>query len=392
MKISTSRNCSRTEHPASANVLHVIAPIGARIEATVAAFATAAAWVLGAAVSCSGAWAAPAADSGAVAAKTPPAALAVYPKDLTALKSWELGQLVLMLMPDGPSPPGWDHRVDSGIRWKTDGYQLRQVGTDDEYWRYGLARVNVQGTTATVLKARTMELGWTVEYLTTSAPKHGPEDIQLKPGLPGAICFGSLYNNCWFDEPLKSLASAGLRIVKLCNKTRGDDTISAFQIFHTGKQPTVLLWSASGGSGGTYAWMTLKLKTEPSSRLCESPATSDPVAVNTSPTNRSRPVATPAIAPNQDIQFNQQTADEAATFRSLDRRTEICMRDGALAMLRNRSRDRDQIIDFQVRTCGGPMLQFFNGTSRRIVTQEQAVAFLIAAANTQLDRVLASGK
>ena len=136
----------------------------------------------------------------------------------------------------------------------------------------------------------------------------------------------------------------------------------------------------------------VKLKTEPSSRLCESPATSDPVSVNASPTKRSQSLATAAVAPNSDIQFSQETADEAATFRALDRRTEICMRDGALAMLRNKSRDRDQIVDFQVRTCGGPLMQFFNGTSRRIVTQEQAAAFLIATANAQLDRVLSTGK
>ena len=92
------------------------------------------------------------------------------------------------------------------------------------------------------------------------------------------------------------------------------------------------------------------------------------------------------------IQFDQVSVDEAASFRSLVVRTEVCMYDGAMAMLRNGSRDRDLIGAFQLRTCPGPLIHFMGVTMRNPVPKDRAVAFINDMADAQLNRAVASGK
>src|SRR5271170_122267 len=101
----------------------------------------------------------------------------VYPSELRNAKSFELGELVLLLMPDaGSTSVGWEFRADSPIVWKTDGYKSIQLRNGTSYVRNGIVRVNVQGKRTTVLKQRVAELGWAVSYSTTSNPGLGPEE------------------------------------------------------------------------------------------------------------------------------------------------------------------------------------------------------------------------
>lgn len=108
-------------------------------------------------------------------------------------------------------------------------------------------------------------------------------------------------------------------------------------------------------------------------------------------------------SPIPAIQFDQPTADEAATFDDLVLRTEHCMRNGALAMLRNGSRDREQIAAFQVRSCSGPLVRLMIAphapSCRNTVggpcsstSRETAVAFATAMAYEQLQRVMSSDR
>ena len=96
----------------------------------------------------------------------PSSAQAVHPAELQGAKTFELGELVLLFMPDEKAEGvGWDHRADSGIAWKTAGYGERK--RDDgmpHYFRDGLVRAHVGDQVAHVLQQREVELAWTVAY------------------------------------------------------------------------------------------------------------------------------------------------------------------------------------------------------------------------------------
>jgi hypothetical protein len=195
----------------------------------------------------------------------------VYPNQLNHAKSMELGQLVLLLMPDaGSASVGWDHRASSDIVWTTNGYDSEQWGKESAYVRRGVVRVNVEGKRSTVLRQQVNELGWSVALSSTSNPSFGPEDISITVGTPDTDCFGAKYDGCNFDPPLKSLALAGIEAKKICAKTRFSDQVIAFTIVHPKRRPTLLIWEESGGSGGISSSLTMKLNDKPDASLCDS--------------------------------------------------------------------------------------------------------------------------
>lgn len=195
----------------------------------------------------------------------------VYPKELQGAKPFELGELVLLLMPNsGTTSIGWDFRVDSPILWRTLGYESVQGrGGASLYIRNGIARVHIQGKRSTVLRQRVAELAWGLTYSSTVNPNLGPEEIKIAPGLPREGCFGAKYTGCDFVEPLNSLSQAGIVATKICGKRGVDELVSAFSLTHSGRRPTVMVWKSSGGSGGSSAEVLLKLNETPDPGMCD---------------------------------------------------------------------------------------------------------------------------
>jgi hypothetical protein len=95
------------------------------------------------------------------------------------------------------------------------------------------------------------------------------------------------------------------------------------------------------------------------------------------------------------VQFDQRAADEAETLRHLAAQTTECMDGGALAMLRLGNRDADQIVAFQVQTCGGPLQHFTEQVSDKAggkaMTKEQARLIVVALAQRRLNLLLQQG-
>lgn len=189
----------------------------------------------------------------------------VYPPVLRGKESLELGQLVLLLMPEkGSEPVGWDFRSDSPIAWQTVGY--KEIPETGYTMRTGWVRVNIQGAKSTVFRERKTELGWTVE-LSSSSAKFGPKQITIKPGGEGKqSCFGASYDGCEFAEPFTSLVKAGINIETICAERGIGGHVSAFVLTHPQRRPTRMEWKKSEGSGGGSSWITLKLDTDQQAR------------------------------------------------------------------------------------------------------------------------------
>ena len=99
-------------------------------------------------------------------------AQSVYPTTAQSLKPMELGEAILLLMPDkGANSVKWDHRAASNIQWLTEGWQSYEIGTT--IFRDGLMRIHVKGKVSTVLKKQKQELAWTVSYSSDENPAFG---------------------------------------------------------------------------------------------------------------------------------------------------------------------------------------------------------------------------
>lgn len=171
----------------------------------------------------------------------------IYPPALEGSRSLELGNLVRLLMPDEPGLVGWNWAVDSPIKWRDAGYQ--ESGTVAN--RNGIVRVNVMGKISTVVRQRSVELGWTVTF-SSRRPQSGVEEIAIEPGAPDGNdqCFGASYDGCSFN-PMPSLANAGITATPVCNKDFNADNFEhTYRLSSPGKATTYLRWMQSAGSGG----------------------------------------------------------------------------------------------------------------------------------------------
>jgi hypothetical protein len=79
-----------------------------------------------------------------------------------------------------------------------------------------------------------------------------------------------------------------------------------------------------------------------------------------------------------DLTYDPAIAARAATLRDLELRTRICIRDGAVAMLRMGQRDSDQIVAFAINTCAGPLVTQLTTVDGRPVAEAQAYAKALA--------------
>jgi len=186
--------------------------------------------------------------------------LPTYPASLQAVQSQELGQLVLQLMPEGGTTTiPWDFQANNAnIVWKSTGYETGIQGAGESTRRRGVARVNVQGGISTVLHQRKEELGWGVTYTSRMSPKFGVERIELTPG-GDEQCFGTPYTGCAFDPPAKSLADAGILADVLCKTPEGGEMTVVYRAKHDGRQPMIVVWWHSEGSGGASSEVDMEV-------------------------------------------------------------------------------------------------------------------------------------
>lgn len=189
----------------------------------------------------------------------------VYPQSLRDTQSYELGTVILSLMPQaGQQQIGWDWDADSPIQWQ-DGFTQNPGAV--RTFRDGILRVNVMGEVSTVLRKHIDELGWTVTLYTDASPKFGPDAISLAPGVAGAgTCFGTLYKGCDFD-PLPSLKQANVQAKLVCQfdesgrtNPNSENFTRTYRVNASGKAPSLLQWQRSSGSGGSSSAITLLLK------------------------------------------------------------------------------------------------------------------------------------
>lgn len=184
----------------------------------------------------------------------------VVPAAAVSLDPIELGSAALLFMPDYGTAQSitWDFRNHAPhIIWLTPGYKTEKkgegrVGAN----RVGLLRVNVRGEPSTVLKQKKAELAWSVIYSAEDDPKLGVEVIEISPGTPDDICFGTLYGGCDFD-PIPSFALAGISAKEICRISSAGQWITGFMLSHPKKQDTLVRLVKTEGSGGSSASLEL---------------------------------------------------------------------------------------------------------------------------------------
>lgn len=193
----------------------------------------------------------------------------VFPTTVKNLKMYELGNAILLFMPDkNQNKVDWSYRANSPIYWIDDNYSA--VTKNDgaiQYLRSGLMRINVKGNVSTFLKKQQHELAWTVTYKSVGLPKFGVESIELNPGTPESVCFGTDFDGCSFD-PQASLNSSKISFTKLCEKKEYDDFEIAYQLSHPNKKKVFGVWSHGGGSGGVWSSFKIVLS-DSQSTLCK---------------------------------------------------------------------------------------------------------------------------
>ncbi len=195
----------------------------------------------------------------------------VFPTTVKNLKMYELGDAILLFMPDkNQKIVDWSYHANSPIYWVDDTYSEETWGDDSiHYLRSGLVRINVKGNVSTFLKKQQHELAWTVTYESVGSPKFGVDSIQLKPSIPNVVCFGTAFNGCSFD-PQSSLKSSKIAFKKVCeNKMNAQNFEIAYQLTYPSKKKVFGVWSYSGGSGGDSSSFKIVLS-DNQSTLCKS--------------------------------------------------------------------------------------------------------------------------
>jgi hypothetical protein len=126
--------------------------------------------------------------------------------DTPETRSYELGELIAMLVPPRRHKLNWEHPIGPDVGWGpfTDDGTMRRTGQAD---------VHVLGKRATALEQGNTALPWT---LTLRGPtKRRPTHVELSPGVENAQCNPSLYSGCQF-EIAPSLEKAGIRSKWMC--------------------------------------------------------------------------------------------------------------------------------------------------------------------------------
>ena len=167
--------------------------------------------------------------------------------------SIELGQLVREFMLNEGEKPSWFMRADAGdhVRWVTDGIANPEGGPGPH--RLGTAHVKVDGTLMKVLRQTVEEVHWEVRLEGKEPAKFGPKSVTIDPTNDS---FGTTGSGCDFEIG-RTIEAAGIEIVSLCKDFERGGGIEVFLAESEGKQPALLQYWTSAGSGGTTNWVTI---------------------------------------------------------------------------------------------------------------------------------------
>lgn len=188
-----------------------------------------------------------------VEARAQAAPPSVFPKAAATLPVINLADLIYEALPlRGEDLFGWHHLVDAPLLWITNGYDSDGRVAK----RVALGRVRVGGRTPTILRQHKEELAWTISMETESNPKFGPEKIEITAGVDDEQCFGSLTDNCAFDES-EALGNPKLRTQLICRVTPGGFPLAVYRVSAADKGVAFVRVWTSGGSGGVASSVTI---------------------------------------------------------------------------------------------------------------------------------------
>lgn len=173
----------------------------------------------------------------------------IYPKEVVALPSIEIGEAVQMFsrVDDKDEALGWDHLSEGPILWMDEGY-ISGENIDGAAWlRRGLLRINVRGVKSYILKKTKQELSWHVTYRNYRNPGHGVQSVSLTPGTLNDVCFFSNTYGCDLD-PIPSLTEKGYKLKEVC----APDGLSkvVYLMTYKGTKAQYLSINTNYGSGG----------------------------------------------------------------------------------------------------------------------------------------------
>lgn len=301
----------------------------------------------------------------------------VYPATLKGAAPVELHHFLTALLRERHEDLGWSHEPAADHSWQNRGeVTLAKFGDRNMQVRQAALRIRVMGQLSTVLrKAGRVELGWTLTYM-GNLNELKPGMIRIQPGLDVEPCFGRQYSGCTFEFPLGALKSSGADISEVCSARDGSDLTVAYSISYDGRRPVVVVWSESAGSGGASASVEILLRSNAKIEACgvEADQSSTPSTVHA-------PMTEP---PSRSIDLDQLQTDRATTFRTVVTRTKLCMFEAAQSMLRLGARHPEQVVAFQVSTCGGLLQQHMLKVEGR--PSGETSAFITALAYEQLQR------
>ena len=182
---------------------------------------------------------------------------------ISGLPVVELADFIVDILPkygfDGTpkSGIGWDYMVDNpAIQWKTSGVAESDTGLSV---RIGIARVRVGGIASMVLRKTWEELPWSIVLSTKEISIKNPKLIVIKPGgdAPEEGCFGYMFRGCDFDIS-KALSSTKLNSRIICSHRGGGTFTSVYYVSTLGKEPSLIVYERSGGSGGDSAELQIR--------------------------------------------------------------------------------------------------------------------------------------
>jgi hypothetical protein len=158
-------------------------------------------------------------------------------------RSYELGELIAILLPPRRQKLDWKHPIGPDVAWETSTY-------DGTIRRMAQVDVHVLGKRTTALEQDQKALLWT---LTLKGPsKKRPTQLELMPGSENEQCNPTRYSGCQF-EIAPSLEKAGIRSKWTCGVRDELFQIAGYELVTSDNRKGYLLELV--GNGNT--WLTL---------------------------------------------------------------------------------------------------------------------------------------